>query len=159
MRADSALAKGINGVFYLLIPLIGIAFLLNVFLVRKIPLKRADDAAKKEEAKAWVEKQKMKGKRGSRGHGDHHEDDDDREHDDSGHHIDVEKANGRTPVEKASAHPELHSRNGSGAATQSESHLERTEDELLDAGRALEEAAGVGVPRREGFDQGPVGAR
>lgn len=33
---------------------------LTIFFVKKVPLKRADDADKKAEAKAWVEEKKRK---------------------------------------------------------------------------------------------------
>lgn len=43
-----------------MIPLIGISVFLTVFLVKKVSLKRSDDADKKAEAKAWVEEKKVK---------------------------------------------------------------------------------------------------
>jgi hypothetical protein len=43
-----------------MIPLIGISVFLTLFLVKKVSLKRIDDADKKAEAKAWVEEKKQK---------------------------------------------------------------------------------------------------
>lgn len=53
-------ADGLNACFYFLIPLIGLSVFLTVIFVKKVPLKRADDADKKAEAKAWVEEKKRK---------------------------------------------------------------------------------------------------
>ncbi|OCF31076.1 tetracycline efflux protein [Kwoniella heveanensis BCC8398] len=56
-----AYAKGINGVFYFCTPVIGISVFITVFFVKRTKLKKsADEAAKKAEAKAWVESKKAK---------------------------------------------------------------------------------------------------
>jgi hypothetical protein len=60
MRKADGVAKGINACFYFLIPLIGISVFLTIFMVKKVSLKRSDDADKKAEAKAWVEEKKLK---------------------------------------------------------------------------------------------------
>ena len=59
-------ARGIQACFYFMIPCGGISFLLTLFFGKKTSLKRADDAAKKAEAKAWIESKhaKRKGKVG-----------------------------------------------------------------------------------------------
>lgn len=54
------LAQGIRGVFYLLLPLTAISFFVVLIFVKKISLKRADDAEKKVEGKQWVEDRKNK---------------------------------------------------------------------------------------------------
>jgi len=69
-------AKGINACFWFMIPLIGISVFLTIFLVKKVSLKRSDDADKKAEAKAWVEEKKLKKaekKHGHRSSGEHPE--------------------------------------------------------------------------------------
>lgn len=43
---------------------------LTIFLVKKVSLKRADDADKKAEAKAWVEEKKLKKAEKKSGHGE-----------------------------------------------------------------------------------------
>lgn len=43
-----------------MIPFAVLSFILTVFFTKKIPLKRADDAERKAEAKAWVEAKKVK---------------------------------------------------------------------------------------------------
>lgn len=60
MADADQVANGLNACFYFLIPLIGISVFLTIFFVKKVPLKRADDADKKAEAKAWVEEKKRK---------------------------------------------------------------------------------------------------
>ena len=62
-----------------MIPLIGISVFLTIFLVKKVSLKRSDDADKKAEAKAWVEEKKLKKaekKHGRRSSGEHPEEGD-----------------------------------------------------------------------------------
>ena len=54
-----------------MIPLIGISVFLTIFLVKKVSLKRSDDADKKAEAKAWVEEKKLKRAEKKHGHGAH----------------------------------------------------------------------------------------
>ncbi|WVF70528.1 hypothetical protein IAT40_005319 [Kwoniella sp. CBS 6097] len=57
----SAYAKGINGVFYLCTPVIGLSVFITIFFVKRTKLKKgADEAAKKAEAKAWVDSKKAK---------------------------------------------------------------------------------------------------
>jgi flagellar biosynthesis protein FliP len=51
-----------------MIPLIGISVFLTIFLVKKVSLKRSDDADKKAEAKAWVEEKKLKKAEKKHGH-------------------------------------------------------------------------------------------
>ncbi|WWD17805.1 hypothetical protein CI109_102247 [Kwoniella shandongensis] len=55
-----AYAKGINAVFWYCTPCIGICVPITILLIKKIELKREDDAAKRAEAKAWVESKKAK---------------------------------------------------------------------------------------------------
>lgn len=54
------IADGINACFYFFVPLIGISVFLTIFGVKKVSLKRSDDADKKAEAKIWVEERKKK---------------------------------------------------------------------------------------------------
>ncbi|WWC58666.1 uncharacterized protein I303_101210 [Kwoniella dejecticola CBS 10117] len=56
-----AYSKGINGIFYFTTPAIGLSCLITLFLVKNVKLKRGEDeAAKKAEAKAWIESKKAK---------------------------------------------------------------------------------------------------
>lgn len=60
----AAYAKGIQGVFYLLTPCIGICFFLTVLFVKKVPLERTDDKERKLQGKSWVkERQEEKAAR------------------------------------------------------------------------------------------------
>lgn len=54
------IARGINEVFWFCAPCVGICVPITMFLVKKVTLNRSDDAAKKAEAKAWVESKKAK---------------------------------------------------------------------------------------------------
>ncbi len=67
--AINAYVHGIHNIFYFLIPCAGISFFLVLFFVKAHSLKRDDDAALKEEGKAWAEKQKAKH---GHGHGSKH---------------------------------------------------------------------------------------
>lgn len=62
-----AYAKGINGCFYLSIPMAGLSFFITVFFIKRVSLKRDDEDQLKAEAKAWVEDRKHK-KRGLSDH-------------------------------------------------------------------------------------------
>ncbi|ORX36039.1 major facilitator superfamily domain-containing protein [Kockovaella imperatae] len=53
-------ARGIQTCFHFMIPCAGISVLLVVFFVKKVSLKRDDDAQRKAEGKAWVEARKAK---------------------------------------------------------------------------------------------------
>lgn len=71
-------AHGIKACFWFLIPCAVICFLLTVFFIQRVSLKREDDAVKKAEAKAWVDSKKAKraARKGSaENHGDHGHDD------------------------------------------------------------------------------------
>lgn len=57
---DVNVARGINEVFWFCAPCVGICVPITIFLVKKVTLNRSDDAAKKAEAKAWVESKKAK---------------------------------------------------------------------------------------------------
>jgi hypothetical protein len=87
-------------------PCAGISLILTVFFIKKISLKRDDDAAKKAEAKAWVESKKVKHRKGGK----------------------------------------------DGAAHTMEKDVE-------EAGRGVEQAAGVPPSREEVEDQDVIGAR
>jgi hypothetical protein len=52
-----------------MIPLTALSFLSTVFFVKKIPLKRDDDAQKKAEAKAWLEARDARHKARKQSHG------------------------------------------------------------------------------------------
>ncbi|WVQ85656.1 hypothetical protein IAT38_007822 [Cryptococcus sp. DSM 104549] len=76
-EVNMAYSKGINGVFYLCTPCIGVCFFATLFWIKKISLKREDDAEKKAEAKAWIESKKAKRaqRKGSQEPGEQGEDD------------------------------------------------------------------------------------
>jgi len=42
------------------VPLTGISFFITVFFIKRVPLKRGDEAALKAEAKRWMEEKKHK---------------------------------------------------------------------------------------------------
>lgn len=60
-------AKGINGCFYLSIPMAALSFVVTVFFVKRTSLNRGDEDQLKTEAKAWVAARKSN-KRGSDDH-------------------------------------------------------------------------------------------
>jgi hypothetical protein len=59
--ADPSPAKGVDACFWLMLPLTGASVFLTFFFIKRIPLQRADDEARKAEAKAWMEERKGKG--------------------------------------------------------------------------------------------------
>ncbi|WVR05959.1 hypothetical protein IAU60_002986 [Kwoniella sp. DSM 27419] len=66
----NAYSQGIRGVFYFTTPVIGISVFITLAFVKREKIKRgADEAAKKAEAKAWVESKRAK----RRGHADEHD--------------------------------------------------------------------------------------
>lgn len=67
----AAYSKGINACFWFCVPMAGVSFLITVFFIRRVSLKREDDAKLKEEGKKWVEERKAK-KRAARGVGSGH---------------------------------------------------------------------------------------
>lgn len=62
----AAYSRGINACFWFCVPMAGISFLITVFFIRRVSLKREDDAKLKEEGKKWVEERKAK-KRAAKG--------------------------------------------------------------------------------------------
>lgn len=66
-------AQAIDACFWLCIPMAGVSFFITLFFVKRISLKREDDAALKAQGKAWVEEEKAR-KRAKREHGEdsHH---------------------------------------------------------------------------------------
>ncbi|WVQ70952.1 hypothetical protein IAR50_000477 [Cryptococcus sp. DSM 104548] len=58
----AAYARGIREVFWFSTPCIGVCVPVTALLVKKVSLKRDDDAAKKAESKAWVDSKKAKKK-------------------------------------------------------------------------------------------------
>ncbi|WVO13016.1 hypothetical protein L204_100625 [Cryptococcus depauperatus] len=56
----NAYSRGIREVFWFCAPCIGICVPITLFLVKKVSLRRDDDALKKAEAKAWLESKKIK---------------------------------------------------------------------------------------------------
>lgn len=177
-------AKGIQGVFYLLVPCIALCFFLTVLFVKKIPLKRADDAKRKEEAKEWVRERKEKhrkkrqhdsttgGGAGEDGHGEEWE-------------ADVEKGDRRDSARSArwggsgegsdDTIVDGEKEQRSGKAGESGESAQQRQDErrhrgpheiahsiergLEEAGRGAEEALGAGIPQKEGIEQRPIGTR
>lgn len=57
-RVREAYSRGINGCFWFAVPMAGISFLITVFFIRRVSLKREDDDQKKAEGRAWVEARK-----------------------------------------------------------------------------------------------------
>jgi hypothetical protein len=51
-------AKAINACFFFCVPLTGLSFFVTIFFIKRIPLKRGDEAELKAEAKKWVEERK-----------------------------------------------------------------------------------------------------
>lgn len=123
-----------------MIPCAGISFFITLFFVKRIPLKRDDDAAKKAEAKAWVESKKAKHQGGIWG-----------------------KSGGK---EESESEEEKRMRKESTATAETlvDSPGERgvvgkVERVLEEAGRGVEEAAaGSSMARNDITDQGPIGS-
>lgn len=63
-------ARGINAIFYFLVPQTAISTILTIFFIKKIPLNRKDDAAKKEESKQWLEARKERHRKHPKGEGE-----------------------------------------------------------------------------------------
>jgi hypothetical protein len=120
-------------VFYLLVPLIGISAVLTVLFVKKVSLKRADDQAKKEEAREWMRQRKAK--RAGRGV----EGEEEGRGEWSGSKIENGGVSG-------------------GSTDETLVHGGGVELEAEDAGRGAAQAYGAGVARKEGLQQGPIGA-
>lgn len=64
----AAYSRGINACFWFCIPMAGISFIITVFFIKRVSLKRDDDAKLKEEGKKWVEERKAKKRAGRGGH-------------------------------------------------------------------------------------------
>jgi hypothetical protein len=176
--ADCCTADGIRGVWYLLVPCVGLCFFLAIFLVKRIPLKRADDAKRKEEAKQWMKERKANKRKGSAGsvHGDDLEAQDGVATTTAAAHGqgqgDAEKAAGgeRRDSERRESENTIVGGHGQDGASkqgqESRGHhhgivhdkVVRLEHELEEAGRGAEEAFGAGIPREEGLQQGPIGS-
>ncbi|WVW82409.1 hypothetical protein I302_104416 [Kwoniella bestiolae CBS 10118] len=78
-----AYSKGINGVFYFTTPVIGLSTIITLLFVKNVKLKKGEDeAAKKAEAKAWIESKKAK-RSGKKGH-DHQDEEADHEDEEAG---------------------------------------------------------------------------
>ncbi|WWC66326.1 uncharacterized protein I206_100227 [Kwoniella pini CBS 10737] len=128
-----AYSKGINGVFYFTTPVIGLSCLITLFLVKNVKLKRGEDeAAKKAEAKAWVESKKAKK---SAKKGESHQD-----HDTSSQHEHAEGQSDRKSSD--SQHADDNSEGKPRDRTDSEdtvkedpSTIERVKEGLEDAGK------------------------
>jgi hypothetical protein len=145
----SASAKGISACFYFMCPCAGISLFLTVFFIKKISLKRDDDAVKKAEAKAWVESKKAKRRRNRNG-GD--------APDGASEKVAEEGRSRQTSVgsSHAEAYLGLETRCSAEQSTEEKTGLRRLEKEVEEAGRGMEEAAGVRPSAREGEEQGVV---
>jgi hypothetical protein len=164
-------ADGIRGVWYLLVPCIGLCFFFAVLLVKRIPLKRADDAKRKEEAKQWMNdrKEKHKRRKGSSGKDDV-EMGPDADHrlagdgygagsEEKGDELEAQRTSDRSGSEETVLGDEpLSTRADRDGQSKKHHKLKELEHELEEAGRGAEEAFGAGIPRSEGLEQGPVGA-
>jgi len=140
-----------------MIPCTGISFFITLFFVKRVPLKREDDAAKKAEAKAWVESKKSKHNGGIWGKASVEPDAEKTQKnvEDSevvADDVEAEKrirkestATGKTLVDSADGGME-------------EGTVHKVEKHLEEAGRGLEEASGGIISGKEGLEQGPVGS-
>lgn len=156
-------AREIQACFWFMVPCAGLSFLITVFLVKKISLKRDDDVVKKAEPKAWVESKKAKHRPGKHGDGsdqDHeeavHADDfaEKRDRLDSQATISVgvgDGADGKNGVDGV-----VKDEVGKGEVGKVKDELEK---EVKDVEREEEEANGVLPSKDEGVEQGPVGSR
>jgi hypothetical protein len=144
-----ASAKGISACFYFMCPCAGISLFLTVLFIKKISLKRDDDAVKKAEAKAWVESKKAKHRKNRSGG------------DAAGGALEEVAEEGRsrqTSVGSLSHAEADEARRPAEKSTgeKTASALGRLEKEVEEAGRGMEEAAGVQPSAREGEEQGVV---
>lgn len=145
--------------FYLLIPLVGLSFILTVLFIKKVPLKRADDQAKKEEAKEWVRQRKEKharkaGKRGADGAEGADEEKGSAGYEKSG--MAGSEGDDRVTSESRSA---TVADSDSGHDRHDRHAIKTAELEVQDAARGLEEAVGVGPTPAQGMEQGPIGSK
>ncbi|RSH92821.1 hypothetical protein EHS25_008267 [Saitozyma podzolica] len=138
----AAYAKGISACFYFMCPCAGISLFLTVFFIKKISLKRDDDAVKKAEAKAWVESKKAKRRRNRNG-GD--------APDGASEKVAEEGRSRQTSVgsSHAEAYLGLETRCSAEQSTEEKTGFRRLEKEVEEAGRGMEEAAGVQPSARE----------
>ena len=117
-------------------------------------MKRDDDAAKKAEAKAWLESKKAKHAHGH-GHSVYGKGK-------SEELIPVENLDGGDDVSR-SRQESLKTVTGDGRGEGSKPKVEgvigNVEKEFEDAGRGIEEAVGVQPSAKEGLDQGPIGSK
>jgi MFS family permease len=119
-------AHAIRSCFYFLIPCSAICLLLTVFFIKRVSLKREDDAAKKAEAKAWVDSKKSKK---------------DSRHDSSTPGDAPDSRRPSATTSDATAHDPAH--------VEAENSIsKKVEGALEDAGREEAEAAGVGSSER-----------
>ena len=120
-----------------MIPCAVIALLLTVFFVKRVSLKRDDDAVKKAEAKAWVDSKKEKKRHGK----------------ETGHDV---------PSRRESETSDLTAPRSVVAEAGDDreaGELEKVEHALEEAGRGVGEAGGLKPSVKEGLDQGAVSVR
>jgi hypothetical protein len=117
-------------------PCAAIGAVVTVFFIKRVSLKRDDDAQQKAAAEAWVNEKKAK-KHGRKGSAGHHGPDGD-----------------------AAAVPAAETRAEGGRETDADDgFLGRVEDSLEDAGRGVAEAGGLDPARDEGLKKGGVGQK
>lgn len=117
-----------------MIPCAVICLFLTVFFVRRVSLKRDDDASKKAEAKAWVDSKKEK-----RRHGKDTEDHGQGRRDSGTSEV--------TVMRSSKDHREIPSK------------MEEAEKALEQAGRGVGEAGGLAPSKNEGVEEGVVNGR
>ncbi|WWC99793.1 hypothetical protein V866_006700 [Kwoniella sp. B9012] len=122
-----AYSKGINGVFYFTTPVIGLSLIITLLFVKNVKLKKSEDeAAKKAEAKAWIESKKAK-RAAKKGHHVQDEPKDQKEKNDTTAGNPPGKTRDRADSEETVTEP-------------SHSDGEGIKEELKDAGRKEAEA-------------------
>ena len=129
-----------------MIPCGGIAFFLTILFIKKVSLKRDDDAARKAEGKAWVEAKKAK----------HHKE----KHGDKAGEAEIHDTE-KAEESKKTRQDSIQTVTGSDVDKQKGKRevVEEVKRELSEAGRGEDEAAGMVPSAKEGFEQGPVGTR
>lgn len=128
------IAHGIRACFWFLTPCAAICTILAFFFIKRVSLKRDDDAQQKAAAKAWIEEKKAKRQGRKDSAGDHSQNGDD--------------------AARLATEPSASER----SETSTDAGIvQRVEDRLEDAGRGVAEAGGLNPTKDEGVTQGGVG--
>ena len=119
-----------------MIPCAVICLFLTVFFVKRVSLKRDDDAIKKAEAKAWVDSKKEKRRHGK----------------EASH-------NGSKRRESDTSEPSMIRSSREDGGEGEPGKVGRVEKALEEAGRGVGEAGGLEPSRKEGIEEGVVNDR